>query len=164
MYIYNTILVGGRPTPPKNISQMGWFFPIYMENKKCSKPPISYIYLLFTIDSVVDIRKILEITTSRLIQLSHGILQLPAGHLWDLGSQLLANAPECSPHGKPGNCVKPGLRKLLGCSESDLERIYRSSSMKSDEIWSQREFPSGFAISSYWKSMGDLQDPIYGGT
>ena len=77
----------------------------YMENKKCSKPPISYIYLLFTIDSVVDIRKILEITTSRLIQLSlHGIIQLPAGHLWDLGSQLLANAPECSPHGKPGNC------------------------------------------------------------
>ena len=25
------------PTPPKNMSQLGWFFPIY--GKKCSKPP-----------------------------------------------------------------------------------------------------------------------------
>ena len=29
-------------TPLKNISQLGWLFPIYMENK-CSKPPTSII-------------------------------------------------------------------------------------------------------------------------
>jgi len=34
------ILVGGIPTPLKNISQLGWFFPIYGKNK-CSEPPIS---------------------------------------------------------------------------------------------------------------------------
>ena len=29
-------------TPLKNISQMGWLFPIHMENKKCSKLPTRY--------------------------------------------------------------------------------------------------------------------------
>ena len=28
-------------TPLKSISQLGWFFPIIWENKKCSKPPTS---------------------------------------------------------------------------------------------------------------------------
>jgi len=28
-------------TPPKNISQLGWLFPIYGKIKKCSKPPTS---------------------------------------------------------------------------------------------------------------------------
>ena len=35
-----TKLVGGWPTLLKNISQLGWLFPINIwENKKCSKPP-----------------------------------------------------------------------------------------------------------------------------
>jgi len=37
-------LVGGSPTPLKNISQMD-FFPNIWKNKKCSKPPTScYIW------------------------------------------------------------------------------------------------------------------------
>jgi hypothetical protein len=32
------ILVGGIPTPPKNISQLGSLFPNIWKNKKCSKP------------------------------------------------------------------------------------------------------------------------------
>ena len=35
-----TLLVGGWPTPLKNISQLGWLFPMYGK-KKCSKPTIS---------------------------------------------------------------------------------------------------------------------------
>ena len=47
IYIY---LVGGIPTPLKNMSSsVGMMkFPIYnniWENKKCSKPPIGYIYI-----------------------------------------------------------------------------------------------------------------------
>ena len=34
-------LVGGF-NPSKNISQLGWFFPIHGKNKKCSKPPFSH--------------------------------------------------------------------------------------------------------------------------
>ena len=32
-------------TPLKNISQLGWFFPIYGKRKKCSKPPTRYTYI-----------------------------------------------------------------------------------------------------------------------
>jgi hypothetical protein len=32
-------LVGGQPTPLKNMSQMGLLFPFAWKNKKCSKPP-----------------------------------------------------------------------------------------------------------------------------
>ena len=34
-------LVGGWPTPLKNISQLGILFPIYGKNKECSRPPTS---------------------------------------------------------------------------------------------------------------------------
>ena len=40
------ILVGGIPTPLKNISQLGLLFPIYGKIKKCSKPPIRYTYVI----------------------------------------------------------------------------------------------------------------------
>ena len=33
------ILVGGWATPLKNISQLGWLFPMYGKISKCSKPP-----------------------------------------------------------------------------------------------------------------------------
>jgi len=36
-------LVGGRPTPLKNISQLGLLFPYIMGNKKCSKPPTRHV-------------------------------------------------------------------------------------------------------------------------
>jgi len=36
------LLVGGMPTPLKNISQLGRIIPYIMENKTCSKPPISH--------------------------------------------------------------------------------------------------------------------------
>jgi hypothetical protein len=43
---FNAHLVGGIPTPLKNIHQLGWWHSQYMENNTCSKPPIrSYIYL-----------------------------------------------------------------------------------------------------------------------
>ena len=35
------ILVGGFKSSEKYESQLGWWFPIYWENKKCSKPPTS---------------------------------------------------------------------------------------------------------------------------
>ena len=44
----DSLLVGGWPIPLKNMSQMGWLFPIYGENKKCSKPPISLIFSLIS--------------------------------------------------------------------------------------------------------------------
>ena len=31
--------------PLKNISQLGWLFPIYVKLKKCSKPPTSYVLI-----------------------------------------------------------------------------------------------------------------------
>ena len=37
-------MVGGIATPLKNMSQLGWLFPIY-ENKTCSKPPTSLAIL-----------------------------------------------------------------------------------------------------------------------
>ena len=36
-------LVGGIPTPLKNISQLGWLFPIKRKHIKCSKPPTRYM-------------------------------------------------------------------------------------------------------------------------
>ena len=41
-YIYIYCLVVS--TPLKNISQLGWLFPIYGKIKKCSKPPTKYTY------------------------------------------------------------------------------------------------------------------------
>ena len=34
-------LIGGIPTRPKNISQLGLLFPIYGKNKTCSLQPLS---------------------------------------------------------------------------------------------------------------------------
>ena len=42
-YLVGGFNVGGIPTPLKNMSQLGLFFPIYGKMKKtCSKPPIRY--------------------------------------------------------------------------------------------------------------------------
>ena len=48
----SVLLVGGWPTPLKNMSQLGWFFQIYGKSKKpCSKPPTNvytvYIYIYY---------------------------------------------------------------------------------------------------------------------
>ena len=44
-YMKNIYLVGGIPTPPKKMNQLGWLFhviPNIWKNKKCSKPPTRY--------------------------------------------------------------------------------------------------------------------------
>ena len=42
-------LVGGIPTPLKNMKVNGKDYPMYkMENTKCLKPPTSVIYVIYT--------------------------------------------------------------------------------------------------------------------
>ena len=48
-------------TPLKNISQLGWIFPIY--GKKCSKPPTSYHIIITTIVTMIQMRDLDNLDT-----------------------------------------------------------------------------------------------------
>ena len=56
LYIYNIyILVGGKPTLLKNISQLGWLFPIYGKIKHVTNHQPVYIYTHVDIKILYDI-------------------------------------------------------------------------------------------------------------